>query len=213
MAQAPSAPGDPIHGSTEPIVPEGQAAGPRPSEPPRKTRGRTSALKLIPRAAIVAQMKKPGAKQALKSVLDAEGPKLVLLAQAERAGEPGAREGLETAAQELVAALAAAMKSAKMPRPEQSLLHLQTAGLQTLLARALGRGQLGYGAVADQLERMRQGLARREKTARELELGILALDELAQRIALVSGRGGFTYPTEANRARDSLITFARSLHR
>ncbi|MBI2376072.1 MAG: hypothetical protein HYV07_18910 [Deltaproteobacteria bacterium] len=158
-------------------------------------------------------MKKPGARQALKSALDDEGPKLILLAQAERSGEPGAKDAVVEGARAFAEVLAAAMRAAKMPRPEQSLEHLRNAQLEVLLARAIGRGALGYGAVADQLERMRRALAARDVTAKQLELGIVALDELLQRLALVAPRGGFSYPMENNRARDSLITFARSLHR
>ena len=64
------------------------------------------------------------------------------------------------------------------------------------------------------LDRMREAIRARLISVLDLKNGILAFDDAAQRLAMVSGKAGpFQYPLLGNHARDALITFARSLHR
>ncbi len=118
------------------------------------------------------------------------------------------------AGQAVVQALRDAMKAAGISKIEPALAALQATELDRLLARSLAEGAVDHRVVRGELERLMRALSSRTIAAADLKAGILAFDEAAQRIALAAGRGSaFKYPTVGNRARDSLITFARSLHR
>ncbi|MCC7382560.1 MAG: hypothetical protein IT384_12055 [Deltaproteobacteria bacterium] len=131
------------------------------------------------------------------------------------AGSPKAAADLELAANEAVLdELLKAMKSSGIPKAEQSIDALRRSGLDHVLTYSLAIGRLSHESVRRELDRFMKALANRTLTANDIKLGILALDEAAQRLAIAAGKGGpFRYPTSQNRARDSLITFARSLHR
>lgn len=121
---------------------------------------------------------------------------------------------LAAAADALTEQLAEAMKASGIKNAAASIESLKKSGLDKLLARCVARGRVGYGMVNAELDRLRAALVQRTLTAVEVKLGILAFDEAAQRLALVAGKNGsFQYAGEQNHARDSLITFARSLHR
>lgn len=127
---------------------------------------------------------------------------------------PSLDEALARAGRVVVQALREAMKSAGISKIEQSLAALETTQLDRLLARSLAEGAVDHRVVRRELDRLMRALSTRTLAAADLKAGILAFDEAAQRIALAAGRGtAFKYPTVGNRARDSLITFARSLHR
>lgn len=127
---------------------------------------------------------------------------------------PSLDEALVLAGQAVVGALREAMKAAGLAKIEPSLAALQATQLDRLLARSLAEGAVDHRVVRGELERLMKALSSRALVAADLKAGILAFDEAAQRIALAAGRGAaFKYPTVGNRARDSLITFARSLHR
>jgi hypothetical protein len=110
--------------------------------------------------------------------------------------------------------LLGAMKAAGIPKADAAINALRKSGLHRLLAKSLAAGRVGHVAVRLELDRLMKELATRAITAQELKLGILAFDEACQRLAIAAGKGGpFRYSTTENRARDSMITFARSLHR
>jgi hypothetical protein len=135
-----------------------------------------------------------------------------LLKQAQLATESS--ETLRLAGAAVSAELLAAMKAAGISKSDKSVSALRAAGLDGLLAMALANGRLRYTPVTEFLARLRTDLQDRSLSAEQIKDGILAFDSAAQRLAMVSGSGGgFVYPTKGNRARDSLMTFARSLHR
>ena len=135
-----------------------------------------------------------------------------LLAQAQAAAEP--KEALRLAGEAVSQELLRAMKAAGLPKSDKSVTALKVAGLDALLALALADGKLKYTPVTEVLSRLRNDLQNRSLTAVQIKEGILAFDAAAQRLSMVVGPdGSFEYPTKGNRARDSLITFARSLHR
>lgn len=135
-----------------------------------------------------------------------------LLVQAKEAGSR--QEAVRLAGEALVEELRHAMKSSGIAKADQSLAALEKAGLHTLLAVCLHEGRVRFSLVNEELDRFRKALVSRDLSANDIKLGILAFDETAQRLSLVAGKNGeFVYPHVANRARDSLITFARSLHR
>jgi hypothetical protein len=133
----------------------------------------------------------------------------------ERAGQAGsAAEALEVLASLVRAELRDAMRAAGVAKPEAALNALERTGLDQLLVRGLAFGRISPLAVRCELDRLRRALSERRFTAAELKLALVSLDENAQRLALALDRSaGFRYPTQGNRARDSLLTFARSLHR
>jgi hypothetical protein len=107
-----------------------------------------------------------------------------------------------------------ALRAAGVPKPEPALAALEKTGLDQLLVRGLAFGRISPLAVRRELDRLRRALSERNFTAAELKLALVSFDENAQRLALALGRSaGFRYPAQGNRARDSLLTFARSLHR
>jgi len=123
-------------------------------------------------------------------------------------------EALVFAGQAVVDALSEAMKAAGYTKGPDAGQALQKVGLDRLLARSLGEGQVDHRAARTEIDRLMKALSARTTTANDIKAGILAFDEAAQRIALSIGRGtAFKYPLATNRARDSLLTFARSLHR
>jgi len=135
-----------------------------------------------------------------------------LLEQAKQADTED--EALRLAGAAVSTQLTAAMRAAGLTKPEKSIQAMKAVGLDRLLAAALAEGRLRYPRVQDELARFRTALGDRSLSANDIKLGILAFDESSQRLALVSGKKGeFSYPATSNRARDSLITFARSLHR
>ena len=135
-----------------------------------------------------------------------------LMAKAETA--PTYDEALPFVAEAITAQLLHAMKSSKVPKADQEIEALRRSGLDRLLVESLVRGKLSYQSVDRHLNRFRQAIKTRDISVNDMKSGILAFDGAAQRLALVSGKGGpFQYPIAGNHARDSLITFARSLHR
>ena len=135
-----------------------------------------------------------------------------LLEQATDSEDP--KEALRLAGEALSKELLVAMKAAGITKADKSVKALDAAGLNQLLALALAKGKLSYRAVDDVLAELREALTNRTLTAEQIKDSILAFDAAAQRLAMVGGQGGgFEYPTKGNRARDSLMTFARSLHR
>ena len=135
-----------------------------------------------------------------------------LLAQAAASEDP--KESLRLAGEAVSQELLTAMKAAGIAKAEKSVKALDEAGLNQLLALALATGKLSYRAVDEVLAQLRDDLSNRVLTAEQIKDSILSFDAAAQRLAMVGGQGGgFEYPTKGNRARDSLMTFARSLHR
>ncbi len=123
-------------------------------------------------------------------------------------------QALALAADALTTELLNAMKTVGVKRSEDAIGALKKTGLDKLLVRSMAMGQVSHTVVRTELDRLTKALGRRELSAQELKAGILTFDESAQRIALSTTKGlSFKYPSVANRARDSLITFARSLHR
>jgi hypothetical protein len=123
-------------------------------------------------------------------------------------------DALPFVAEAITAQLLEAMKTSKMPKADQQIDALKKSGLDQLLVEALLRGRLTYQAADRHLNRMRDSIRSRVVPVQDMKNGILAFDGAAQRLALVSGKGGpFQYPLHGNHARDSLITFASSLHR
>ncbi|MFO0724492.1 MAG: hypothetical protein U1E65_11955 [Myxococcota bacterium] len=121
---------------------------------------------------------------------------------------------LALAAEALTTELLFAMKTVGIKKSEEAISALKKTDLDKLLVRSMALGKVSHISVRNELDRLTKALGRRELSAQELKAGILAFDESAQRIALSTTKGlSFKYPTVANRARDSLITFARSLHR
>jgi hypothetical protein len=139
-----------------------------------------------------------------------------VLADSVRQAEAAAtlEETLRIASDALLPRLLETMKQSGIPKAEQAVDALKRSGLDKLLIRAMGMGRLSHSAVRSELDRLMKALAQRTLTAVDIKAGILAFDESARRLAMSSGKGGpFRYPSTQNRARDSLITFARSLHR
>jgi hypothetical protein len=135
-----------------------------------------------------------------------------LLAQAQAAIEP--EDALRLAGEAVSTELLHSMKAAGISKSDKSVTALKIAGLDTLLALALAEGRLKYTPVTEVLTRLRTSLQSRSLSAIQIKDGILAFDAAAQRLAMVAGdKGSFAYSTKGNRARDSLLTFARSLHR
>jgi hypothetical protein len=136
----------------------------------------------------------------------------VLMQQAEAA--PTWEQAQPFVAEAIIAQLLEAMKTWRMTKAEQAHEALRRSGLDQLLVEALLRGKLTYQAADRHLNRMRDGIRARKASPNDVKTGILAFDGAAQRLAVVSGKNGpFQYPLRGNHARDSLITFARSLHR
>jgi len=136
----------------------------------------------------------------------------VLMQQAE--GAASWDEAYPFVAEAIVAQLLEAMKTWRMTKAEQAHESLRKSGLDQLLVEALLRGKLTYQATDRHLNRMRDAIRSRSASPNDVKAGILAFDGAAQRLAVVSGKNGpFQYPLRGNHARDSLITFARSLHR
>jgi len=132
----------------------------------------------------------------------------------ERAKTVDKAQALALAADALTTELLNAMKTVGVKRSDDAIAALKKTGLDKLLVRSMALGQVSHTVVRTELDRLTKALGRRELTAQELKAGILTFDESAQRIALSTTKGlSFKYPSVANRARDSLITFARSLHR
>lgn len=121
-------------------------------------------------------------------------------------------EALDAAGKVVVEVLREAMRAAGIPKIDAALSALAATELDHLLARSLAEGEVDHREVRRQLDRLMRALSARTLSAADIKAGILAFDEAAQRIAGASVRG-LKYPTAGNRARDSLITFARSLHR
>ena len=121
-------------------------------------------------------------------------------------------EALDQAGKVVVEVLREAMRAAGTPKIDAALAALSMTELDHLLARSLAEGEVDHREVRRQLDRLMRALSSRTLSAAEIKAGIRAFDEAAQRIAGASVRG-LKYPTTGNRARDSLITFARSLHR
>ncbi|MCK6551773.1 hypothetical protein L6R52_38420 [Myxococcota bacterium] len=135
-----------------------------------------------------------------------------LLRDAEAA--PTYETALPFVTEALVTQLLDAMKASKMPKADQAIESLKRSGLDQLLVEAMLRGKLTLQAADRHLNRMRDGIKNRSIPVQDVKLGILAFDGAAQRLALVAGKGGaFQYPLLGNHPRDSLITFASSLHR
>jgi hypothetical protein len=135
-----------------------------------------------------------------------------LMQQAEAA--PTWNEAQPLVSEAIVAQLLEAMKAWKVPKAEQAHESLRRSGLDQLLVEALLRGKLTYQASDRHLNRLRDAIRSRVISVNDIKNGILAFDGAAQRLAIVSGKNGpFSYITRGNHARDSLITFARSLHR
>ena len=106
------------------------------------------------------------------------------------------------------------LKAKKVSKPEQCVSALKRSGLDTLLVEGFMSGRITYKLVDAHLTRMRDEIRARTRSADDIKFGILAFDGIAQRLSLVSGKkGAFKYPLRGNHARDSLITFARCLHR
>jgi hypothetical protein len=138
-------------------------------------------------------------------------PVSVLMEQAEAAESYDA--ALSLVSEAIAAQLLEAMKAAKVPKAEKAADALRESGMDRLLVEAWGRGRITYKMVDAHLNRLRRMIKTRDK-AEVVKQGILAFDAAAQRLAMVSGRNGpFAYPLRNNHARDSLITFARALHR
>jgi hypothetical protein len=134
-----------------------------------------------------------------------------LMAKAETA--ESYEEALSLVSEAIAAQLLEAMKAARVPKAEKAVEALQASGLDRLLVEAWARGKITYKMVDLHLNRLRKEINTRDK-AEVVKQGILAFDGAAQRLALVAGRNGpFSYPLRNNHARDSLITFARALHR
>lgn len=135
-----------------------------------------------------------------------------LMREAEAA--PTYEKALPFVAEAITAQLLDAMRGAKVPKADQQVEALRRSGLDRLLVEALLRGKLTYQAADRHLNRMRDAIRARGVPVQDVKNGILAFDGAAQRLALVSGKGGpFQYPLHGNHARDSMITFASSLHR
>lgn len=111
-------------------------------------------------------------------------------------------------------ALVEGFKLASVPKPDQAVSMLAKTGLERLLWAGIERGRITERMASDELGRLGDALKTRRLQADEIKLGILALDDAAQLFAGALGKdGGFRYDHSQNRARDLLITFARSLHR
>ena len=127
---------------------------------------------------------------------------------------PTYEEALPFVSEAILTQLLDAMKMSKIPKADQEVDSLRRSGLDQLLVESLLRGRLSHQSTDRHLNRMRDAIRSRGIGVADLKNGILAFDGAAQRLALVAGKGGpFQYPLQGNHARDSLITFARSLHR
>lgn len=135
-----------------------------------------------------------------------------LMLQAEAA--PSWEAAQPFASEAITAQLLEAMKAWKVQKADQAHDALKRSGLDGLLVESLLRGKLTYQASDRHLNRLRDSIRSRAVSVNDIKNGILAFDAAAQRLAIVSGKNGpFQYATRVNHARDSLITFARSLHR
>lgn len=122
-------------------------------------------------------------------------------------------EALGLVSEAIAAQLLEAMRAARVPKAEKAVEALRAAGLDALLVEAWAKGKISYKMVDAHLNRLRKWITSRDR-AEVVKQAILAFDGAAQRLALISGRSGpFSYPLRNNHARDSLITFARALHR
>lgn len=111
-------------------------------------------------------------------------------------------------------ALAEGFKLASIPKPDQAVSMLAKTGLEQLLWSGIERGRITERMASEELTRLGEALKTRRLGADEIKLGILALDDAAQLFSGALGKdGGFRYDHSQNRARDLMITFARSLHR
>jgi hypothetical protein len=127
-------------------------------------------------------------------------------------------------AEALDAMLLEPLKLSKVNKAEQRLSAMKKAGLDALLVEALLQGSLTPKMANRYIDQMRDGLTRHlatlptkeERLAAQYELllGIDAFDQIAQRIAFVTPKGGaFSYPVHDSHAIDSLRAFGNSLYR
>lgn len=135
-----------------------------------------------------------------------------LLDQAERSESLEEAEALITQAMNLQ--LVGALKAARVSKAQQAVEDLKEAGLDRLLLESWMEGKVSYKEVSGHIERLRKKMSTLED-AEIIKQGILTFDTAAQHLAMLQGPEGhqFEYPLKNNRARDSLTTFARALHR
>lgn len=123
-------------------------------------------------------------------------------------------DALLLAADAASAELLETMKAARVQKCEPKVEALRRSGLHVLLLETMLRGALSEALVKQHLTRMQDAIRARLTPVQDLKNGILAFDEICQQLALVIGKDApFHYPLDGNRARDLLITYARSLHR
>lgn len=106
------------------------------------------------------------------------------------------------------------MKAREISKPDRCVAMLRRSGLDRLLVEGWMHGRVSYQAADRHLNRLREALSSRSLSTDEVKFGILAFDGAAQRLCTGTGMSGpFEYPASQNHARDSLLTFARALHR
>jgi hypothetical protein len=104
-----------------------------------------------------------------------------------------------------------AMKEARVSKADKKHSDLVAANLHRLLVDVLLEGRLKTSVAQDYLDKLRQMLVERTATIDVVKNGIVAFDEVTQYIAATTN--AIEYPTDNNRARDLLVTYARALHR
>ncbi len=152
--------------------------------------------------------KRPGTHEVQRLLMDAEMA-------------PSYDLALKRVTEAVLTQLLGAMKHARtrlrpkeIGKPDKYIEALSAIGLDQLLVEGWCRGKITYRQVDQHVNRLREAIQARTLTPSAIKLGILAFDGTAQRLASVSAEaGGFEYPLERNQARDSLVTFARALHR
>ncbi len=102
------------------------------------------------------------------------------------------------------------LKSLKIRQADKVAQAVAELKLDTLLVESYAQGKLTRAAVDQQLGRLRSYIKDRDSAERAKQ-AILAFDTVAQALALNSGQS-FQYSLKTH-ARDSLISFARALHR
>lgn len=104
-----------------------------------------------------------------------------------------------------------AMKEARVSKADKKHGDLVASKLDHLLTDVLLEKRLKVSMAQDYLDRLRAMLADRTATPEIVKNGIVAFDEVAQLLAVTTDE--IEYPTDNNRARDLLVTYARALHR
>lgn len=104
-----------------------------------------------------------------------------------------------------------AMKESRMSKADKKHADLVATNLHRTLTQIILDGKFTVDLAQKELDRLRDAMVSGAVSAESIKNGIVVFDGLAQRLAMTSDN--LDYPTDRNRARDLLVTYARALHR